>query len=207
MKKILFIILFLSICRIGMCTVLVSGDMDLQGDVTIANGCWELLSETDVTTPISNLTISGLNGDVDDTYKVTYHIVGGAEATCYALINSDQTNGHYGRQNLMAWGTTVSAERDTSEPYMELNYSDDGSTSGILSQNITDGILLLQANSSYGSHSLFTEIHGVTGTTVGALSMKAFAYNQTNNVTSIFFGTSAGAIEVGSNFQLWRKIS
>ena len=45
-----------------------TGKIDAIGDNIFAKGAWEKVSETDIVLPTTSVTISGLNGDVDEAY-------------------------------------------------------------------------------------------------------------------------------------------
>lgn len=165
---------------------------------------WERIYDEVVSTAKDTITISGLNGDVDNEYKLICSFVdGGATTSDYQLRLNNDTGSNYGTQTLFGQDTTIGAQRPAAQTRWFIAGAV-GTTVGTKFHNK----LILRAKSGYVRTALNEVVREVTGTTVYGYSLNGFSWNNiVDNITSLdLASTITNGIGVGSRVTLWRKV-
>jgi hypothetical protein len=179
---------------------------DTAGNLTIDSGAlqsiWKRITSTDIISPCTSLTISGLNGDVDLDYLIFVRWIAAVDDNLcdfYISPNND-TAAHYGYQAV---------------------YSQDGVAGGSESFTYTGmrvGKVELIGDTSQGWARLFAKT-GKDRVCVGQFSERyrngdmqrveciAAAWpNSADNITSLVFHSSvANGIGIGSHVEIWSR--
>ncbi len=178
--------------KIGPLTVLGS----IKGDT------WERIYDYTVAgSAVTSLTISGLNGDVDEEYILESKVVNGYNGIAYTFFRPNNDVGtNYGYQYVDGNNTSATAGRATNDQVCHIGYN----TS---LNNISQASCKLFSKSGFVRTVISDFCWDVVGTTVGYSRLWANVWNNTaDNITSIVIAASqAGGIGVGSSFQLYRK--
>lgn len=152
---------------------------------------------------VTSVTISSLNGDVDEDYLLLCRFVNGFNGATfyYAQMNSDSGT-NYGRQYLDGTDTTVTAARVTNAVGMGVGYA---STQNYL----TMSSLAINAKSGYIRTGFSKYSLSVNTTTVTQAQLNGWSWNNTaDNITSIkVTADQTNGIGVGSRIILLRKVT
>src|SRR3990167_10046424 len=152
----------------------------------------------------TSITISGLNGDVDEEYELYCRFVSGAASSNFFLRpNNDSTAGIYGNQMLNGNNATVTAARDTSETYIWLSNAVSASGSIVLSK------AKIYAKSGYIRTVMNESADNISGTTVTQINALGQLHNDTsNNYTNmVVLSDQTSGIGVGSRIILMKKVT
>jgi len=174
------------------------GALDIKGSV---EGAWELIYEGDIATAVTDLSITGLDGDKDVMYRLDADLTNKAAGSAdYSVsFNGDKTNGNYGWQRLTGENATVLAER-SSGTGMRMQSSGNNQYYWFSCSN------LLYAKSGYTRVMIGDSICDINGTTIGEVNTYGCVWNNSaNNVTSLtLFGSQTNSIGEGSKIRLYR---
>lgn len=150
---------------------------------------------------VTSLTISGLNGDVDEEYILESKVVNGYNGIASAFFRPNNDVGtNYGYQYVDGNNTSAAAGRATNDQVCYIGYN----TS---LNNISQASCKLFSKSGFVRTVISDFCRDVVGTTVGYSRLWANVWNNTaTNITSLVIAASqTGGIGVGSSFQLYRK--
>jgi hypothetical protein len=156
--------------------------------------------EESISFPVSSITVSGLDGDVDEEYFIEWvaEFVSATGAMRIRLNNDSGAN--YGYQFVRGSSSTISSGRNTART--QLDY--DGATVGAL----TEGKVTLYAKSGNERTLVGHSTATITGTTVTDLNAWGHVWSNTaTNITSIVFLTTAGSFTTGTRIVIWKKVS
>lgn len=160
---------------------------------------WIRVGSTVVGTAVSSVTFSGLDGNTDVMYLLTWgNRGGGASGTIRMTFNTD-TSTNYGEQYITAASTTVLAARNTGLAYIRSGYAGGAS-------QYNSGYCLIYAKSGFERSVLSQFTDTSSGTTVGNTTIDAHIWNNTSsNITQIVLtDPNAGSqILTGSQFNLY----
>lgn len=149
---------------------------------------------------VTSLTISGLNGDVDEEYILESKVVNGYNGTAGAAVRlNNDTGTNYGYQFLQGVDTTASAARSTGDRA----YINSGTALGHIAHSRTS----IFAKSGFVRTILNELCSQIVTTTVSLVGIWGMSWNNTaDNITSLVIAASqAGGLGVGSSFSLFRK--
>lgn len=148
----------------------------------------------------SSLTISGLNGDVDEEYILESKVVNGYNGACSYLVRPNNDTGtSYGYQLFDGTDSTASASRGAAG-FLGLAYA------GALN-NIASGTMRLFAKSGFVRTCLVNQARSIATTVVASILSMGWSWNNTaDNITSLVIAAAeTGGIGVGSKFILYKK--
>jgi len=174
-----------------------SGGLDIKG---MAKNTWQLVERRTVSTPVQNLSFSGLDGNADVIYNIVgYFVAGITAAVSYVLRPNNDSGSNYGNQFMKAAATSPSAARVTSATFITM-----GGTNNVDSVSLSN--VLLYAKSGYVRTAIARFNDEVNGSNVNEIWELAAVWNNTvSNITSLMIdGLSAGAIGAGSQVELWK---
>lgn len=176
--------------------------MQLKPLGSILHDGWEKIYEhTVVGSAETAITISDLNGDVDEEYILESKVVNGYNgiSTNVMLLNND-SGGNYGFQYVRGINTATNANRGGSQTGISIT---DHAALG----DISIGSVRIFAKSGFVRTAVREMITAISGTTVSSAQLFGNSWNNTaDNITSIVLqGGQAGAFGVGSSFTLFRK--
>jgi hypothetical protein len=175
-----------------------TGDIDCRGELFY--GGWQLVEEKVFTEAATSYTFSGLNGDVDEEYRVISRLVNGYDGSCVYRIHPNNDSGsNYGYQWVQGDNTTASALR--------------GSTSGLSLNGLATlnyigfSDTIIYAKSGSTRTAIQKRTANITGTTVTSISLWGESWNNTtDNITSLVMQASqANGIGIGSHFYLFKR--
>jgi hypothetical protein len=150
----------------------------------------------------TSLTISGLNGDVDEEYILESKVVGGCNVAVGidVRINNDSGN-NYGFQYIDGSNASPSAGRVTNKTGIDAI----GSVGDLGNISLTS--LKLFAKSGFVRTCILERLYNASGATISSAHLNGQSWNNTaDNITSLVIAASqTGGIGVGSSFQLYRK--
>lgn len=196
-KRMAFIILFLVMGSSAFAISPLSGNIDIVGDLT-TNGHWRLLTESTVSSAITSLTISGLNGNFDEMYKVSCRLVSDTGGADIMMRFNGDSGSNYGYQYLLGSNTSITAVRGTAN-----GISLTGTT---VADNTYYSESIIYAESGATRTVLSSEIRHIAGMTINSIILFPSVWNNTvDNITSIGFSGIANDLSAGSNIQIWRK--
>jgi len=163
--------------------------------------CWD---SGELASAQTSITISGLNGDVDEEYELYCRFVSGAASSNFFLRpNNDSTAGIYGNQMLNGNNATATAARDTSETYIWLSNAVSASGSIVLSKT------KIYAKSGYVRTVINESADNISGTTVTQINVFGQSHNDTsNNYTNmVVLSDQTNGIGIGSRIILMKKVT
>lgn len=172
------------------------GDLSVNGNIS---GSWTLVTEQDIDTAVTNLTISGLSGDEDILYRLSANLSSNAVTeTVRIRFNGDNNNANYGYQRLSGSNASVAAARDAAN-VLGLCYAD-----SINSQSF--GVAYIYAKSGYVRSYVQESLWEISGTTINSVELAGQVWNNTaDEITSITLGGSdANGIGVNTHIELWK---
>jgi len=152
--------------------------------------------------PVTSLTISGLNGDVDQEYRLVSRIVNGYNGdSIYSVSPNNDTGTNYGYQYVRGINSATSAGRGTGTSLII------GATDGL--GKITQGNLIIQAKSGYVRTAIVDLANTIATTTVTLIGLYGLSWNNTaDNITSlVILSDKANGLGGGTVIELYRRIS
>ena len=172
-----------------------TGNLNVQGKV---KGTFQKIYKTTLTSAATSVTISGLDGNTDQLYRLKVrHISNAASSNCGIRPNNDSTANIYGVQDLNGTNTTSQAARTT---YNLGYFGYNASASG----NICLYDMLLYAKSGYIRTALVDYTENIATTTVNDIGIKGMAYNETaTNITSlVILNNNTDGLGIGTVIEL-----
>jgi hypothetical protein len=172
------------------------------GDITgFIDNLWQVVHDSgELAAAVTSYTISGLDGDTDEQYRLISRVVNGYAGDAYVVIqpNADAGN-NYGIQDVYGVDTTVTAYRGVVPIYiLDLGTSKLSMSDTIL--NAKSGIVRTAITKYAGK---------VSGTTVNGIYLVGHSWNNSvDNITSLKLnGSEASCIGIGSRFILLKKVT
>lgn len=168
---------------------------------SILHDGWEKIYDYTVAgSAVTSLTISGLNGDVDEEYILESKVVNAYNGECgtYFRPNNDVA-ANYAVQELYGASTTAGASSS--------NYTGFRVGYGNGLNELSMSVVRVFAKSGYLRTGLINKVLAVSGTTVGYIQLHGVSWSNIvdNIVSATIAGDQAGCIGVGSQFVLYRK--
>jgi len=151
--------------------------------------------------PLTSYTISGLNGDVDEEYRLVSRIVNGYNGGVnFRLRLNEDTGDNYGYQYLKAENTTVSAARVVGGEFAFPSYI--ATLNGIA---FAEGILI--AKSGVVRTLITNDVRSIVGTTINSVAIYGQSWNNTvDNITTMTIkATDADGLGTGTHLLLFKK--
>jgi len=173
-----------------------TGNLNVQGKV---KGTFQKIYKTTLTSAATSVTISGLDGNTDQLYRLIIRTVNGYNgAVNYLLRLNNDTGSNYGRQTINGSGSSVTAAR--------LVYS--GALTGYIESLNSLSLVntIIHAKSGY-IRTILTELNTeISGTTIGYLYLIGLSWNNTaDNITSlVIFADQTNGLGVGTVIELER---
>ena len=177
-----------------------TGKLNQSSQGVLSAGVWQLVEEKIFTEAVTSHTFSGLNGDVDEEYRLVSFLVGGSASTAaYDLRPNNDTGANYGYQRILGTDTTVASARVTNATAFRFGESS--------KNQITISDILIRAKSGFLRTATSKWAYEITGTTVGAIFLYGYSWNNTaDNITSLVVTASqTGGIGVGSHLLLFKR--
>lgn len=150
---------------------------------------------------VTSVTLSGLNGDVDELYKIFIKIVhAGVEAAVDMQPNADVTANNYFYGILQASGASITGQQSTSNSAgMRVAYSSAGA-------GTTISELFFNAKTGTVRTLIGSEHIVYSGGNTSILQSIASGWKDTAaNITSLKFVGGTGAFGVGSRFLIQKR--
>jgi len=169
---------------------------------SIKGDTWERIYDVTLTEAATSLTISGLNGDVDEEYLLESKVVNGYNGACSCDLRLNNDSGaNYGRQYFYGLDSAVTSARATTDTYLGTI----GGGAALSDVNLSS--LKLFAKTGFVRTAIHSLIAGIITTTARQILLQGSSWNNTaDNITSLVIGArQTGGIGVGSSFQLYRK--
>jgi len=167
---------------------------------TLYDDCWQRIYSTTLTEATNSITISGLDGNTDEEYKLIVRGRYNTDAVIFILNLNNDTGENYGQQNIQAINTALTAKRSSSETYIVLGV-------GEALNDISFSDTLIYAKSGKIRTSISTWACNVAGTTIGRLRIQAQSWNNTaDNITSMVISTiGTNGMIAGTVIELYKK--
>jgi hypothetical protein len=150
----------------------------------------------------TSLTISDLDGNTDEEYRLIIRVVNGYTGNITVNLRPNNDTGtNYGYQYLYAENADAFAGRSTSTS-MRLNMSNnDVRYLGMCE-------VILYAKSGYVRTLIDTETSNINATTVGVVALWGHVWNNTaDNITSlVIYSSGTNGLGVGTVIELYKKI-
>lgn len=177
---------------------------NLESPVTIDGTQKVIYDSGELTAAATSITISGLDGDVDEEYELIVRTVNGSGGNTYygVRINNDSTANIYGAQNLDAIDTNASAQRFTTT-MLQFVLNPVANTHQALVN------LKLKAKTGQVRTAIVKYAQGISGTTVTRAGLFGYSYNETaTNITSlVVLAVNADGLGIGSRVILLKKVN
>ena len=160
-------------------------------------GTWERIYSNTITSATSSFSITGLEGNTDEVYKLITRIVNDESTPTYKMyFTSDTTNTNYGRQQLQPLSGSVAA---ASSIYLFMGYA---TATGQISHNE----IFIYAKSGYVRTCLINIVGQLSGTTIPRLHLAGVTWNNTSSEFTSMDLTcnTAGGFGVGTVIELYR---
>lgn len=175
-------------------------------EATLGN-IWSVAYDSgELAAAVTSLTISGLNGNIDEEYRVIIRGVQGNSGDIFIRLNGDSTIANYGMQSLRGYGGgSIQSYRDAGVSYAGFNtvFSSAASSAGDIALSDT----LIHAKSGYVRTALTRYMEWGNGTTINGVGIIGWAWNNTSdNITSMVIASSASSgLGVGTRIILLKK--
>jgi hypothetical protein len=176
-----------------------NGKLNIQGNVL--GNCWEKIYENILVSATTSITISGLDGNTDEEYKILVRPINGYNGNCgYYIRPNNDSGANYGYQNIYASNTSVGGGRAGGNTGFLINAAD--SLNRISLYNA-----ILMAKSGYVRTLMLENVCSVNGTAILFNTFEGWSWNNTaDNITSlVIIATQTDGLGIGSVIELWRK--
>lgn len=180
-----------------------TGKLDPQGGANVV-GTWLKVFERNFTAAVTSMTISDLDGNSHEVYKLSCRFIEGATTTIsnyYGKFNNDG-GANYGFQQLLGEGNVVTADRLTGDTKFFI-------TTGGTPQNIVTAFAeeMIYCKTDFVRTLLDNNAPQCSGTNVHQIYLRGSVWkNTTDNITSLVITAShPNGIGSGSNITLYRK--
>jgi hypothetical protein len=168
---------------------------------TLYGDNWERIYSTILTSATTSITISSLDGDIDEEYMLIGQFVGGYNGSVnYLLRPNNDMGSNYGRQTLVGEGSVASAARQESSTIARI-----GTVWALNHLCLSD--TLIYAKSGYIRTIISKKVEDASGTTVGLICIQGIVWNNTvDNITSLVIESEqTNGIGVGTHIELYKK--
>lgn len=165
-------------------------------------GSWVRVGSQVLASSASSVTFSGLDGDRDVVYAISCSIKGAsASASQIQMLFNSDSGGNYGFQKLSGYSTTVNAQRNTGNSQIRINEA----SVDVAQNNYLSAFCILFAKQGFVRPMISMSSDNISGTTVGATTIKGHVYSVTNtSIATITINASqASGLASGSTFDLY----
>jgi hypothetical protein len=170
---------------------------------SLTAGTWVVHYENTLSSAATAVTVSGLNGDVDEDYLVVTRLISNGTNVSGAMYpNNDTTAANHGYQRIYAVsGNTTGANRATSTAGFVMATPGGSGKSGF-------GVYRVHAKSGYLRMMTSEHVTDITNLTVGGFLQLSGVWNNTaDNITSfVFTASAANGFGIGSYFLVMKKV-
>jgi hypothetical protein len=161
---------------------------------------YELVYSSLLTSAQTSITISGLNGNLDEEYRLICFIVNvsGSQSYYYMRPNND-SGSNYGFAQIRAVDTVMTATRGTTNTSIELAYSD--------ANNYMSFCDLTFLAKSGKIRAAINRKASLSSTVISHAMVDSFVWNNTvDNITSMtLLASTSNAFSTGTHIFLFRK--
>lgn len=159
---------------------------------------WVKVYGNTLTSAVTSVTISGLNGDIDIQYRLLSRVISVGDISVVVQPNNDTTSGNYGYQNLYGNDTSILAVRTTYNGFWLCGGNN----------NLNQAKMLIYAKSGYVRTAISEDATQIVTTTVNFIENWGQSWNNTiDNITSLVIRSSlASGLGIGSHFELWKPV-
>ena len=187
----------------GLITFIVStfakdfGSIVRKTDTALYAGEFQVIHDSgELNSAVSSYTISGLDGDTEQQYRLICRIVDNSAGPSYGIRFNNDSGNNYGYQYLTGFNATADAGRNT------LSYAYIGGNDKTNSIHFSD--TLIYAKSGYVRTALTKALHDAAGTTIQKIFSIGTSWNNTSdNITSLVISSNqTNGIGVGSRIIL-----
>ncbi len=145
-------------------------------DADIPNMMCVVYDSGELTSAVTSIDITGLEGDTDTLYEVFFRFIMDGDGTVSMRFN-DQNAQVYGYQRMKGADSTASAERGTSQWNLGIGGGNDGYQ--VLNH------MIIHTGNDLSTTGVQTYLRSTVGTYVGSLYKEGFVWNNTDEVTSL----------------------
>ena len=151
----------------------------------------------------TSLSITGLDGNTDEEYKLICRFISGASSDNFYLRFNNDTGTNYGYQDLFGANASVGAQR-FADAALWLGYYTQSTGLNYLLHSES----LLYVKSGYVRTGITKATGTINGTTVYGVNISGQVWNNTaDNITSlVIFADQTNGLGVGTVIELWKKI-
>lgn len=172
------------------------GDKYPQG--TVYGDCWENIYETILTSTTTSVTISGLTGDTNKTYKLIMNVIPGTSSQYGLRLNND-TGSNYTYQLVFSQGASISVSRAGGDSYLWLGYA--------ATNNVTQTTTILHAKKGDVRTAYTETTRDVNGTTITYNMFRGSMWTNTaDEITSIVIYAFSGNLGPKTYIALYREV-
>lgn len=159
---------------------------------------WVKIYENILSSAATSITISNLDGDSDEEYRLIIRVIGGTNAASTELRPNNDSGSNYGYQYLLGQDTAISAVRGTLS-YFFLSYTSPSELALI--------DIILHAKRDYVRTLLQTVPYTISGTTISNLMEIGQSWNNTSdNITSlVILASASNGLGIGTSIELYKK--
>ena len=162
-----------------------------------------LIYETDVTTATNSITISGLDGNTDIRYHLSFRFVNSSGATCsYYLKPNNDGSASYGWQEISGINASANASRNSGQTF-GMGLADASSTATLA---IYEGDLIAKSGTARGLiANRSSQINGDLISNGGGV-FNTMWNNTASNITSFtIVANQTNGIGAGSHIEVWAR--
>jgi len=162
--------------------------------------CWEKVYENTLTSATNSVTISNLEGNTDEVYKLIVRAVDDGNTVEWVGLRPNNDSGsNYGYQRIHGVNAAVSAARGTSTRFLLTNIA---STTPV---GIVE--MLLYAKSGYIRTAIIKQLSNASGTSVYSTGVYGLSWSNTaDEITSLVIYAESDELGIGSYIALYRKL-
>ena len=170
---------------------------------TFAADQWVKIYESILSSAITSITISSLDGDTDEEYLLIYKFINGYNGTSNFVlrVNNETTNANRGYQCIIGSEIYINSYRSISTEYY-IGY-------GTALNNVSIGKDIIFAKSGYLRTAITEYVPDIFGTTLYGIQIIAQVWSNTaDNITSLVIterDAHLNALGVGTSIELYKK--
>jgi len=165
-------------------------------------GLWQKVYEETLTTAATSKTISGLDGNTAEQYKIILRAINGYSGVVnYGIRPNNDSGANYGYECILGQGSTVTAGSETAATSLWFGRAE------ALNQ-LSHSIGILYAKSGYVRTMITLGAEAIAGTTITrAIYIPSVWNNTANNITSlVIYATQANGLGVGTFIGLYKRV-
>lgn len=175
----------------------------IENPVLVEN-TWAIVYDSgEISSAQTSITISGLNGNVDEEYVLISRIINGYSGICGVTLHpNNDTVTNYGWQYFAGINATASAARTTATGIFRVGYA-------TVLNNISLSTITLRAKSGFVRTTINESIEDISGTTVTQVLSWGNSWNNTSdNITSlVILASQTNGLGIGSRIILLKKVT